>query len=71
MKNFIITTTQLQAALVMAEVLRIDPDAQIAHRQENRTVMRVKTRRMSRFTLEAIDGVAQVVDADIIRLALV
>lgn len=69
--NFIITTTELASALVIAEIFRIDPNALIAHRQGNMTVMRVRTRRMTVFTLDAIPGVAHAVNADALLLSLV
>lgn len=60
MKTYITTTTHESAKGVLAEILRIDPAAAIQYPQGNPTVLRVRSKRVSAWTLEAIAGVAQV-----------
>ncbi len=60
MKTYIITTTQATAANVKSEILRIDPAAAIRSAQDNPTVLRVRSNKMSSWTFDAIAGVAQV-----------
>jgi hypothetical protein len=70
MKTFYTTTTETHADQVIREIFRIDPAALVNHRRDNRTVLHVRTARMSEFTLEAIAGVAHAYDlADIRRVA--
>lgn len=64
MKSFYTTTTETHADQVIREIFRIDPAALINHRRDNRTVLHVRSARMSAFTLEAIAGVAHAFDLD-------
>jgi hypothetical protein len=60
MKTYITTTTNETSRHVQAEILRIDPAAAIQFPQGNPTVLRVRSAKVSAWTLEAIAGVAQV-----------
>ncbi len=60
MKTYITTTTHESAKQVLSEIFRIDPAAGIQYAQGNPTVLRVRSKKMSAWTLEAIAGVAQV-----------
>lgn len=60
MPTFHVTTATSAARDVRAEILRLDPAALIACPKGHPQYMAVKTSCMSAFTLEAIDGVAQV-----------
>jgi hypothetical protein len=60
MKTYITTTTHESGSRVLTEIFRIDPNARIQYVQENTTVLRVRSKKMSAWTLEAIAGVAQV-----------
>lgn len=62
MKTFYTTTTETHADQVIREIFRIDPAALVNHRRDNRTVLHVRSARMSAFTLEAIAGVAHAFD---------
>lgn len=61
MKAFFVTTTETHAEKVMTEILRVDEDATISHRRENKTLLLVRSNRVSEWTLEALDGVAHAV----------
>lgn len=63
MKNaltYIATTTRETSAQVQAEIFRIDPAAAIQYAQDNPTVLRVRSKKMTNWSLESIAGVAQV-----------
>lgn len=61
MKSFYVTTTEINSDHVRDEILRVDRDALVSRRPDNRTLFLVQTARMSELTLEAIDGVAHAV----------
>lgn len=61
MKSFYVTTTKTHSEKVRNEILRIDAEALVTYRPDNRTLFLVQSLRMSELTLEAIDGVAHAV----------
>lgn len=61
MKGFLVTTTRQFASAIMSEILRVDPKAAISHRREDKTLLLVRSERLSEWSLEAIPGVAHAV----------
>lgn len=69
MRFYYVTTTAPQAETVMKEILRVDGEATISHRRENKTLLLVHSARLTEWSLESISGVAHAVALSSIRNA--
>lgn len=67
LKSFYATTTAEHAEHVMKEIFRVDPDATITHRRDNKTLLLVRSKNLSEWTIEAIAGVAHAVNLSAIK----
>lgn len=67
-RSFYVTTTENFTDYLKSEILRVDPEASITVRRDNKTLFLVKTARMNEWTLESISCVAHAVNISALGL---